>query len=96
MAWLRSEAAILTDTRRRRFGRRRLELYFVDLKPQIVDRFMDVIAIPVADAFKLRRRHVDNQRSPFHVRKPRRFQPGLKTLPLDLLFQRTEDAHPLV
>ena len=96
MRRLRRKAPVFAHTGRSRLGRRRLEDHLVNLETERVDGFVDVIAVAVADDLEVCRGHAHKQRTAFHVRKPGGLEPRLKALPFYLLFQRTEDAHPLI
>ncbi len=90
------KATVLTDSLRGGILCGRLELHGFDIELKAFDGFFDEIGVLVADVFKLRGRDADVQGFFDDARKARGLQPGFEGLPVDLFFERAEDAHPLV
>jgi hypothetical protein len=72
------------------------EFYVVKFEAQIIDGLLDKIGILVALAPELWRRHSNEKNSATRVAVVRRLQPGIVGVPVDLFFQRIENAHPRI
>jgi hypothetical protein len=96
VAGQRSEAPILAYALRVGILLRGFELDAVDVERKLFDGLFDEVGVLVADVLELRGGDADVESFFHHPREPRRFQPGLKGLAIDLLFERTQDADPLV
>ena len=90
----RAKAAVLALRRNGRvlFGRHKADV--VKLQRLKVDRFLNQIAVLVADVLELRRGNAHIERAAGRVTVTGRFEPGLKRLPNDLFFQRRKDLEP--
>src|SRR5690349_14597329 len=70
------------------------ELNIVKFQVQVLDRFLDQIAVLVSDVFELGRRYLDDQDLAVCVAVARRLEPRLIRVAVDFLFERLEDASP--
>ena len=95
MRGLRSKAAVFAHARRGLL-RGNFEDNVVEFEAKGLDGLIDVIAVAIADVLEGGGGDAHMQRTTVDVREARWLQPGLKALTIDLLFQRTEDSHPLV
>ncbi len=96
VAGQRGEAAVLAHLGAAGVLLRRGEGDRLDLEAEVVDRLLDEVGVLVADVLKLCGGDADIERLARDVREPRWLQPGLKGLAIDLLLERTEDAHPVI
>src|SRR6185312_1439187 len=90
------ESAVLAHARRSGILLRSCEVDGVDLKAEVVDRFLNQVRVPLADILELRRGNAHKERLALHVREARRLQPRLERMAIDLLLERTENADPLI
>ena len=82
----RAEAAILALRRNRRILFGGHKAHVVKLQRLQIDRFLNQVAILVADVLELRRRHAHVERAARGVTEAGGLEPGLKRLPDDFLF----------
>ena len=68
----------------------------VELEAEIVDGFLDEVAVAIADVLELRRGDAHEEVFASDVGEARGFEPGLERLPVDLFFERAEDAYPVI
>ncbi len=68
----------------------------LDVELEALDGFFDQVSVLVADVFELRGGDAHVEGFLDHAGEACRLQPGFEGLPVDLFFERAEDAHPLV
>jgi hypothetical protein len=90
------EAAVFTDTRRGGIVLGDFKLDIVDLEAELLDGFFDEVAVLVADVLELGRGDADEEGLSDRAGVSGWLEPGLEGLPIDLLFERTENADPMV
>src|SRR5437016_6226780 len=90
------KSAIVTDRRGGRIIFRRDKLYVLVLQTEIIDGFLDQVSILVAYVAEFRCRHAHEQNAPAGMAIPSRFQPGVIGVPVNLFFERIQDAQPRV
>src|SRR6202047_889434 len=88
--------AIMPDRRGRWIIFRGHELHVIETQPQVVDGFLDQVGILVASVAELYCEHAYEQHSSARVAEARRLQPGVVGMPVDLFFQRVQDAQPRI
>ena len=95
---MRSEAAIMTHTRRRGVGRllllRRDELHVVQTEMESFNRFLDQIRILLADVPELHGGNAHEQLAVFHVAVASGLQPGVVGVAVNFFLERLENLHP--
>ena len=96
VAGLRSKAAILARSHHAGLRWRHLEHHLVQLQPQSLYGLADMVPITLPDVLKLLGGDAHIERPAGNVGEPRRLEPCLIALPVDLLFECTQDAIPLV
>ena len=96
VAGKRGEAAVLAHTGRSRILCRCLEGDRVEFEAETLDRLVDQVAVAVADMREVFGRDAHEECAVDHAREPHGLKPCLERLPVDLLFERAEDAGPLV
>ena len=72
------------------------KLKIFELKPEVIDRFKNQVAVLVADMAKLRSRYSDKHYLAHGVTEASRFEPGFVGMPVNFLFQGAENAHPWI
>ena len=72
------------------------ELHFLELQAQIVQRFLDQVRVFVSDVAELRRGHAHEKDGPGGVAVLGGLQPGVIGMPVDLFFQRVQNAQPRI
>ncbi len=72
------------------------ELYVVELELELVDGLLNQIAVPIADMLEVSGRNAHEESPAIEMAHPRGLEEGIEGLPIDLFFQRTEDACPWV
>ena len=68
------------------------ELDVLVFEAEIINGFLDQVRVFVAYLAKLYGGHADEQNSAAGVAIARRFEPGIVRVPIDLFFQRVQDA----
>ena len=96
VAGLRSKAAILARSHHAGLRWRHLEHHLVQLQPQSLYGLANMVPITLPDVLKLLGGDAYIERPAGNVGEPRRLEPCLIALPVDLLFECTQDAIPLV
>src|SRR5438105_5113327 len=88
--------AIVTHGRGGRIIFWRDKLYVLVFKTKIIDGFLDEVCILVTYVAEFRRGHAHEQNAPAGMAVPRGFQPGVIGVPVNLFFQRIQDAQPRI
>ena len=70
------------------------ELNVLVFQSEIIDGFLNQVRVLVADVTKLCRRYSHEKDHPIRMAIPRRLQPCVVRMSIDLLFERIEDANP--
>ena len=74
----RAEPAIPALRRNRRILFRSHKAYVVEVKRLQINRFLNQVAVFLADVLELGRRHTHVERTPRGMAKPRRLEPGFE------------------
>ena len=90
----RRKTAVFTCADQRGVFFRSDECDVIKLQLEIINRFADEVGVALADVFELRRGDAHEEHALFGVAEARGLEPCIERLAVDLLFERSEDAHP--
>ena len=93
---VRGEAAIMANGCRGRIIFRGDEFHLLIFHAEVIDGFLDEIGVFVANVAELGRGHANEQNSATGMAVAGRLEPGIVGVPIDLFFQRVENAQPRI
>jgi len=93
---VRGEAAIMPNGRGGRIIFRGDEFHLLIFHAEVIDGFLDEIGIFVTNMAELDCGHANEQNSATGVAVARGLEPGIVGVPIDLFFQRVENAQPRI
>src|ERR1700733_4770750 len=96
MGWDRSEPSILAHPNRVRVFLRDHKLYIIEFEMERIDGFLNQVPIAVANVLKLGRGNPHKKHPAGDVAEARRLEPGIKRLPVNFLFESTQDPSPRI
>src|SRR5579872_1582779 len=92
----RSKSSVFAHARNRRIFLRRDEVHIVQLELQVLDRFLNEIAVAVPDMLELRRGNAHEKHALAHIAVARGLEPRVVRLTIDFLFECSQDLDPRI